>query len=166
MQFKSTESSSGVLSIAKDPSAPRFQIFLDFLAVPVILLGQTIVASSLKNFDDNYLCLFFVLKLILDGMMYMFADTEAKSFGNKLFGMRLSFDVLSFIGGYLLMKFDGLHEICYIVFCTIIFVELSASTICTFIIANNQEETRDIETESPANQYESVVHTDVSPTGS
>lgn len=162
MQFKPQNNPTGILSIAKDPSAPRFQIFLDLLAVPVILIGQTIIASTIKNFDDNYLCLFFILKLVIDGLFYMFADTEHKSFGKNLFVLRLVFDVLSFIGGYLLMRFEGLHEVCYIVFCTIIFVELSASTICTFMVASSEEEVRDTEA-SPVGHYEVAVTSDASP---
>ena len=69
----------------------------------------------------------------------MFVDSENSSYGKKLFGLRMSFDILAFVGGYLLMKYDGLHEICYIVLCTIIFLELSASTICTFLIASTSE---------------------------
>ena len=53
MQFKPQSSPSTFLSLVKDPSAPKFQYFLDFAAVPAVLLAQTIVASSIKNFDDN-----------------------------------------------------------------------------------------------------------------
>ena len=80
----------------------------------------------------------------------MFADTEHSSYGKKLFALRMSYDILSFVGGYLLMKYESLHEICYIVFCTIVFLELSASSICTFLIAGAEENEKiDIENKSP-----------------
>ena len=154
MQFKAQSNPSALITLVKDPSAPRFQFFLDFVAVPVVLLAQTIAGTYLKNFDDNYLCLFYILKLIVNAVFYMFADTESKSYGKQLFAVRMSYDILSFIGGYLLMKYDGLHEICYIVFCTIIFIELSASTICTFLIANNDMDERVVDNVSPMNRGE------------
>jgi len=166
MQFKAQSNPSALITLVKDPSHPRFQFFLDFVAVPVVLLAQTIAGSQLKNFDDNYLCLFYVLKLVIDGIFYMFANTENREYGKQLFALRTSYDVLSFIGGYLLMKYDGLHEICYIVFCTIIFIELSASTIVTFLIANNDvSEKVDIENDSPAayREDDGLVTGDTSP---
>jgi len=109
------------------------------VSVPIVLLAQTIAGIYIKNFDDNYLCLFYILKLIINGLFYMFADTETISFGKKLFALRMSYDILAFVAGYLLMKYDNLHEICYIVLCTVLFLELSASSICTFLIASTGE---------------------------
>lgn len=166
MQFKASTNSSTLISLVKDPSAPRFQFFLDVVSVPIVLLGQTMAGVYLKNFDDNYLCLFYILKLVIDGLFYMFADTEALSFGKKLFALRMSFDILSFFGGYLLMKYDNLHEICYIVFCTIIFLELSASSICVFLIGlPDIGEKVDMENQSPLSLGETdrLANSDCSP---
>lgn len=163
MQFKAQSNPSTLLTLAKDPAHPRFQLFLDFLAVPVVLLAQTIAGTQLKNFSDNYLCLFYVLKLIVDGGFYMYADTECKQYGRQLFALRMSYDILTFICGYLLMKYDNLHEICYIVFCTIIFIELSASTITTFLIADQEEERVEIEHALPQGDTEALATGDLSP---
>lgn len=153
-----------MFSLVKDPSAPRFQVFLDLAAVPIVLLAQTVAGVYMKNFDDNYLCLFYILKLIMCGLFYMFADTQSAQYGKKLFALRMSYDILAFVAGYLLMKYQNLHEICYIVFCTILFLELSASSICTFLIANTDEIERvDIENNSPMSAGESLATGDVSP---
>ena len=64
------------------------------------------------------------------------------------------------------MKYDNLHEICYIVFCTILFLELSASSICTFLIAGHDDSEKvDLENVTPISHGEAdgLATGDVSP---
>ena len=48
-----------------------------------------------------------------------------------------------FVGGYFMMQQSKLDEMCYILYCSVILLNLSASTICVLVMG--QEEARDDE---------------------
>ena len=86
------------------------------------------------DFADNFLPAFFVIKLLYLAIVYAFIDETKKNHNKKFLGFRIFFDLLMFIGGYFMMKGDSLDEMCYILYCTVILLNLSASTICVLVM--------------------------------
>jgi hypothetical protein len=101
MHFSGRESVL-VEKIILDPSAPKFQMVLDIIAMAVVILAQTIVGVELMNFNDNYLCLLYAFKLILAAGAYWFMKIHDKNFGKKLFAIRSVFDLVQIGVGYVL----------------------------------------------------------------
>jgi hypothetical protein len=134
MHFSGRESVL-VEKIILDPTAPKFQMVLDIVAMAIVILAQTIVAVELMNFNDNYLCLLYAFKLVLAACAYWFMSIHNRSFGKKLYAIRGVYDVIQLGVGYVLFKYLNLHIECYIILCAVVAVELSVSTICVFAIA-------------------------------
>lgn len=55
-----------------------------------------------------------------------------------------------FFGGYMLMKYENLNEISYIIFCTFVLAEISGSAICVFLLDEKQQQS-DLERQIPIN---------------
>ena len=57
---------------------------------------------------------------------------------------RILCDLLMFIGGYFMMKDNSLDEMCYIMYCTVILLNLSASTICVLVMGGEESNSEPI----------------------
>ena len=108
MHFTGRESAV-VEKIILDPRAPKFQMVLDILAMAAVILAQTVVAVELMNFNDNYLCLLYAMKLILAALAYWFMNPFTPSFPKKLYAIRFVWDLVQFGAGYVLFYFFYLH---------------------------------------------------------
>lgn len=131
MQFSGKESVI-IENLLKEPAQPMFQIVVDIVAMTLVLIIQTGIAVAYEDFSDNYLCLLYVAKLLLDSGCYFFMTNTSESFSKKLFTVRSIFDVLQLGAGYCLYRFENTHLECYIALCGVIGVELCFSTILAF----------------------------------
>ena len=112
----------------------KCQIFIDGMSMFALAITLTIAGAAYGNFSDNFLPAFFLLKLIYLAFVYVVLDETKKNHNKKFLGNRIFFDLLMFIGGYFMMKESKLDEMCYILFCTVILLNLSASTICVLVM--------------------------------
>ena len=111
------------------------------LGLAVVL---TVAGAFYNNFGDNFLPAFYVGKLILSSLFWVFLDETKKNAHNKFLGFRIFCDILMFILGYVMMKGSSLDEMCYILYCTVILLNLSASTICVLVMGSEEEPTREV----------------------
>lgn len=99
-----------------------------------ILLAQTGVAVALNDFNDNYLCLMYVLKIFVDAGCYWFMPIFQAGFAKKLFTVRAIYDVLQLGAGYCLLRFLNIHLECYLILCGVVALEITCSAICVFAL--------------------------------
>jgi hypothetical protein len=124
--------------MVKDPSSAKFQTFLDGVSIFLLFLAQTVTSLVTKDFSDNYLSFIIATKLLFLAVPFLVLD-DHKNYNKRFLGFRIVYDVLLFITGFLLMKYAGLSEICFVTFCTIILLQLSCSTICVYILGEEEE---------------------------
>ena len=117
----------------------------------VLAIALTITGAIYGNFSDNFLPGFYFIKLIYLGLVYVFLDESKKNHNKKFLGFRIFFDLLMFISGYFLMNGSSIDEMCYILFCTTILLNLSASTICVLVMGQD-DSTNEVEEEEEEHQ--------------
>jgi len=112
----------------------KCQTFIDIISLFVLSIVLVIAGAAYNNFSDNFLPAFYILKLIYLAFVYVGLDETKKNANKKFLGFRIFFDLLMFVGGYFMMKGNSLDEMCYILYCTVILLNLSASTICVLVM--------------------------------
>ena len=117
----------------------KCQVFIDGVSMFTLAITLTIAGAAYNNFSDNFLPLFYLLKLIYLAFVYVVIDETLKNANKKFLGNRIFFGLLMFIGGYFMMKNSALDEMCYILYCTVILLNLSASTICVLVMGKEEE---------------------------
>ena len=117
----------------------KCQVFIDGVSLFALSVALVIAGAIYHDFSDNFLPAFYIFKLIYLALVYVFIDETKKNHNKKFLGARIFFDLLMFVGGYFLMKGSKLDEMCYILYCTVILLNLSASTICVLVMGQEEE---------------------------
>ena len=81
MQYKHVGSGnhSQLKDIFKNKSSPKFQVFLDVVSLVSLFGIMTIASIITSNLADNFLCLFFAVKLVLCIIPYAFTSNKSQS---------------------------------------------------------------------------------------
>lgn len=82
--------------------------------------------------------MFYVGKLIICAIVWACLDESLNNANKKYLAARILCDLLMFVGGYYMMKGNKLDEMCYIIYCTVILLNLSASTICVLVMGGEE----------------------------
>jgi hypothetical protein len=77
--FKQTGSGnySHLKDIVKNKSSPKFQLFLDAVALFTLLGVMTVASIITSDLADNFLCLFFGVKMVLCVIPYAFTSKKS-----------------------------------------------------------------------------------------
>ena len=142
-KFKFNENPSFFSNFVSDPTSMKCQIFIDAASMLTLGILLAIAGAVYGNFSDNFLPGFYLLKLIYLAFVYIILDESKKNCNKKFLGARIFFDLLMFVGGYFMMQQSKIDEMCYILYCSVILLNLSASTICVLVMG--QDEVRDDE---------------------
>lgn len=139
---------SHLKEIIKNKSSPRFQLFLDMVALFAVFGVMTIASIITGSLADNFLCLFFAAKLVLCVIPYGFSSNKRQASNQKFFAFRVCLDLIQFIGGFILMHESAIEVRSYIMLGIVILIELGASAYCTFMLAKIEPESFDQENQS------------------
>ena len=112
----------------------KCQAFIDGTSLFVLSIGLAIASACYEDISDFFLIGFYALKIVYLAIVYLIIDESKRNHNKKFLGLRILFDLFMFIGGYFLMKGSKLDTMCYILYCTIILLNISASTICVLVM--------------------------------
>ena len=139
---------SHLKDIVKDKSSAKFQLFLDAVALFTLLGVMTIASIITSDLHDNYLCLFFGVKMMLCVIPFAFTSKKNQTSTQMFFAFRVVLDLISFIGGFILMHHEEILARSYIMLGVVILVELGTSAYCTFMLSKIEPTVADQENDS------------------